>query len=207
MGNYYLAIDIGASSGRHIVGSIEDGKMKLEEVYRFDNGMHEKGDNLVWDMDHLFAEIVNGMKKCAEIGKIPSTMAIDTWGVDYVLIDSCEVVKNGDISQAEENVIYLVSDPVMTGPDIYIEYTIIDGKLITKSKFIKAIQISQDNIKKGIYSFTYPTNLKTEQEINDLEQLTEQHIIECVKKIRSGAFPSLAIQNYVDEFKKSPEIL
>ena len=63
-----------------------------------------------------------------------------------------------------------------------------DGKLITKSKFIRAIQISQDNIKKGLYNFTHPTNLKTEQEIQDLEQLTEQHIIECVKKIRSGAF-------------------
>ena len=63
-----------------------------------------------------------------------------------------------------------------------------DGKLITKSKFIRALQISQDNIKKGLYNFTYPTNLKTEQEINDLEQLTQKHIIECVKKIRSGAF-------------------
>ena len=71
-----------------------------------------------------------------------------------------------------------------------------DGKLITKSKYIKSLQISQDNIKKGIYSFTYPTNLKTEQEINDLEQLTEQHIIECVKKIRSGAFEISPIKDY-----------
>ena len=87
MQKHYLAIDIGASSGRHILGNIEDGKMKLEEVYRFDNGMHEKGENLVWNMEHLFSEIVNGMKKCAELGKIPTTMAIDTWGVDYVLLD------------------------------------------------------------------------------------------------------------------------
>ena len=87
MQKHYLAIDIGASSGRHILGCIKDGKMQLEEVYRFDNGMHEKDDSLVWDMDHLFTEIVNGMKKCAEIGKIPVTMSIDTWGVDYVLLD------------------------------------------------------------------------------------------------------------------------
>lgn len=63
-----------------------------------------------------------------------------------------------------------------------------DGKLITKSKFIRALQISKENIEKGLYNFTYPTNLKTEQEINDLEQLTHKHIMECVKKIRSGAF-------------------
>lgn len=87
MQKHYLAIDIGASSGRHILGWINDGKIQLEEIYRFDNGMHEKNDSLVWDMEHLFTEIVNGMKKCAELGKIPETMAIDTWGVDYVLLD------------------------------------------------------------------------------------------------------------------------
>ena len=92
MQKHYLAIDIGASSGRHILGSIVDGRMILEEIYRFDNGMHEQGDNLVWDMGHLFTEIVNGMKKCSEIGKIPSTMSIDTWGVDYVLLDEADVM-------------------------------------------------------------------------------------------------------------------
>lgn len=87
MQKYYLAIDIGASSGRHMIGWIEDDMMHLEEVYRFENGMQEKGESLVWDMKHLFSEIVNGMKKCAEAGKIPVTMSIDTWGVDYVLLD------------------------------------------------------------------------------------------------------------------------
>lgn len=87
MHKYYLAIDIGASSGRHMIGYIENGKMILEEMYRFDNGMIEENGSLVWDMEHLFAEIVNGMKTCADKGKIPTTMAIDTWGVDYVLLD------------------------------------------------------------------------------------------------------------------------
>ncbi len=87
MQKYYLAIDIGASSGRHILGWKDNGKIQLEEIYRFDNGMYEKDDNLLWDMDHLFTEIVNGMKKCADLDKIPETMSIDTWGVDYVLLD------------------------------------------------------------------------------------------------------------------------
>ena len=67
MGNYYLAVDIGASSGRHMLASMEDGKMKLEEVYRFPNGMDNKNGTLCWDVDRLFTEIKNGLKKCKEL--------------------------------------------------------------------------------------------------------------------------------------------
>lgn len=87
MERYYLAIDIGASSGRHMLAGIQDGKMQLEEVYRFPNGMDNKNGTLCWDVGRLFTEIKNGLKKCKEIGKIPVSMAIDTWGVDYVLLD------------------------------------------------------------------------------------------------------------------------
>ena len=87
MGKYYLAVDIGASSGRHMLASIVDGKMQLEEVYRFPNGMDNKNGTLCWNVDRLFTEIKNGLKKCKELGKIPTSMAIDTWGVDYVLLD------------------------------------------------------------------------------------------------------------------------
>ena len=87
MDRYYLAVDIGASSGRHMLASMKDGKMQLEEAYRFPNGMDDKNGTLCWDVDRLFAEIKNGLKKCKELGKIPVSMAIDTWGVDYVLLD------------------------------------------------------------------------------------------------------------------------
>lgn len=85
--SYYLAIDIGASSGRHILGSMENGKIQLEEVYRFKNGLIHKNGHLCWDLTSLFLEIVEGMKQCARIGKIPATMGIDTWAVDFVLLD------------------------------------------------------------------------------------------------------------------------
>ena len=84
---YYLAIDIGASSGRHMLAHLESGKMILEEIHRFSNGMKEKDGHLVWDVDQLFTEILAGMKKCAEIGKIPVSVGIDTWAVDFVLLD------------------------------------------------------------------------------------------------------------------------
>ncbi len=88
---YYLAIDIGASSGRHILGHIENGRLCLEEIYRFDNNIKEEKGTLVWDVETLFAQAKAGIARCGEIGKIPKTVAIDTWGVDYVLLDENRV--------------------------------------------------------------------------------------------------------------------
>lgn len=92
MEKYFLAIDIGASSGRHILGSVKEGKIELEEIYRFWNGMDNVEGSLCWDVDRLFQEIVLGMKKCRELGKIPESVGIDTWGVDFVLLDKDEKI-------------------------------------------------------------------------------------------------------------------
>ncbi len=88
--SYCLAIDIGASSGRHLLGKLENGKLICEEVYRFENSMNEENGSLVWDTESLLSNIINGLRHCGEIGKIPETLAIDTWGVDYVLLDKRE---------------------------------------------------------------------------------------------------------------------
>ena len=87
MSNYYLGIDIGASSGRHILAHMEDGKLLLEEVFRFPNGNKDAGDEKVWDVDELFENIVKGLCECKRLGKIPMSVGIDTWGVDFVLLD------------------------------------------------------------------------------------------------------------------------
>lgn len=87
MGAYYLAIDIGASSGRHILAHMSRGKLVLEEIHRFPNGMTEKDGEKCWDFEALFEEIKTGLKKCGELGKIPVSVGIDTWGVDFVLLD------------------------------------------------------------------------------------------------------------------------
>lgn len=85
--DYYLAIDIGASSGRHILGSVEDGTIKLEEIYRFENGISKIGNEYCWNIEQLFKDIKTGIKKCKEMGKIPKSIGIDTWAVDFVLLD------------------------------------------------------------------------------------------------------------------------
>ena len=84
---YALAIDIGASSGRHILGEYINGEIVTTEVYRFENGIKDINGTLCWDIDYLTKSVIEGIKKCGEIGKIPETVAIDTWGVDYVLLD------------------------------------------------------------------------------------------------------------------------
>ena len=85
--NYCLAIDMGASGGRHILGHLEKGRLVTEEVYRFENAMKPQNGQLIWDVEEIFAHILAGLRRCKELGKIPATIAIDTWGVDYVLLD------------------------------------------------------------------------------------------------------------------------
>lgn len=89
----YLAIDIGASSGRHIVGWREDGTLKTKEVYRFPNGVQEQDGHLVWDVDALLAHVKAGIAAAkAEFPEIVS-LSIDTWGVDYVLLRGNEEIR------------------------------------------------------------------------------------------------------------------
>ncbi len=87
----YLAIDIGASSGRHIMGWREGGQLKTEEVYRFPNGVTEQDGHLVWDMDALLGHVKAGIEAAQKKHEITS-LSIDTWGVDYVLLRGDETV-------------------------------------------------------------------------------------------------------------------
>ncbi len=87
MNEYYLAIDIGASSGRHILGHVQDGRIVLEEMYRFENRQIRRNGHDCWDMDNLWNGILNGLKACKAAGKIPTTVGSDTWAGDYGLLD------------------------------------------------------------------------------------------------------------------------
>jgi len=84
---YYLAIDIGASSGRHVLGHVEDGKIILEEMHRFDNIQQRRRGHDCWDIDMLWKNVLAGIENCRAAGKVPTSLGIDTWGVDFVLLD------------------------------------------------------------------------------------------------------------------------
>ena len=91
MTHYALAIDIGASSGRHIVGWLENGEIKTKEVYRFPNGVTERNRHLTWDVDTLLYHVKAGIEEAKKQYAVAS-LSIDTWGVDYVLMKKDEEV-------------------------------------------------------------------------------------------------------------------
>lgn len=84
---YFLAIDVGASSGRHIVGWKENGEIKTKEVYRFPNGNKQEDGHLIWEIEALVENIKLGVKEAFAAFPVIESLAIDTWGVDYVLLD------------------------------------------------------------------------------------------------------------------------
>ena len=89
----YLAIDIGASSGRHIVGWSENGELKAEEVYRFSNGVTELDGHLTWDIDALLRHVKKGVEIAKEKHPEIESLSVDTWGVDYVLMRGDEELR------------------------------------------------------------------------------------------------------------------
>ncbi len=93
MSGHYLAVDIGASSGRHIVGWLEDGQVQTKEVYRFPNGVKAENGRLTWDMDALLGHVKEGIRKALDVFGALESLSIDTWGVDYVLLRGDEEVR------------------------------------------------------------------------------------------------------------------
>jgi len=87
--NNFLAFDLGASSGRAILGTLKDRKISLTEVHRFENSMLQIHGNFYWNVYSLFEELKCGLSKCTTALKVsPESLGIDTWGVDFGLLDS-----------------------------------------------------------------------------------------------------------------------
>lgn len=83
----HIAIDIGASSGRLVMGEFKDDKLEIKEIHRFSNGFENNCGTLYWDVDHLFNEILIGLQLVKKLGHKKCTIGIDTWAVDYVLVN------------------------------------------------------------------------------------------------------------------------
>ena len=90
--HFYLAVDIGASSGRHIVGWRENGAVRTDEIYRFPNGVRVENGHLTWDVQVLFDHVVTGIREAFRQYPGLESLSIDTWGVDYVLLKGDEEV-------------------------------------------------------------------------------------------------------------------
>ena len=92
---YFFAVDLGATSGRTIVGDITNGRLSQEEVTRFPNNLIEQGGHYYWDIHALYFEIIRGLKEVARRGLQITSIGIDTWGVDFVFIgDDGAILRN-----------------------------------------------------------------------------------------------------------------
>ena len=86
------AVDLGASSGRVIVGRVEDGRVSLEEVHRFPNEPVQLDDGLYWDALRLHHEILTGLRRAARVAPDLRSIGIDTWGVDVGMLDRAGIL-------------------------------------------------------------------------------------------------------------------
>ena len=91
----YFAVDLGATSGRTVIGTFTDGRLHMEELTRFDNNLIEQGGHFYWDIYALYSEIIRGLRLAAQRGLAVTSIGIDTWGVDFVMIgDDGAILRN-----------------------------------------------------------------------------------------------------------------
>ena len=221
MSTYYLAIDIGASSGRHILGHMENGKLCLEEIYRFDNNIKNENGTLVWDIDMLFSQVKAGIGKCRELGKIPKTVAVDTWGVDYVLLDgedkeilpavSYRDARTAESERAVNNIISQAELYRRTGIQkqsfntIYQLYADkLSGKL-SKAKHLlmmpEYLSFKLAGVKKNEYTNATTTNLVNAENKSWDEKILS--VLGLPEDIFSElSLPGTVVGNFADEVKK-----
>ena len=118
----YAAVDIGASSGRVLMGCLRDGKMELEEVYRFDNEQHRVNGHDCWDVEQLFNYVAEGLKAARDkTGVVPASVGIDTWGVDYVLLDEHDEIVGDTVAYRDDRTqgMYSVADALIDPAEVY----------------------------------------------------------------------------------------
>ena len=119
--NCYAAVDIGASSGRVVVGRIHNGKIELTEIHRFDNLQKRIDGHDCWDIEMLAEETIRGLAKCKEAGFQPTSVGIDTWAVDFVLLDKDDHVLGNAVAYRDERThgIFEEADASMSFEELY----------------------------------------------------------------------------------------
>ena len=110
---YFFAVDLGATSGRTIVGQLEQNKLELRQLTRFPNNIIQVNGHFYWDIMALYSEIIKGLKVVADENIPIESIGIDTWGVDFVFIG-----KDGELLRNP----YSYRDPHTVGaPEAYFE--------------------------------------------------------------------------------------
>jgi rhamnulokinase len=117
----FLALDLGAESGRGIIATLTDGKISMEEIHRFANRPVRLHGTLYWDLPFLFAEILEAIRVCARRGVELDAISVDTWGVDFGLLDSTGALVGNPVHYRDTRTegIHDYSDPIMPREEIF----------------------------------------------------------------------------------------
>ncbi len=191
---YYLAIDLGATSGRHIVGHTENNEIVLKEIHRFRTSMDDSPQGLVWDFNRIFAEIKIGIKKAFKLYPGIISLAIDSWGVDYVLMNGNKPImpfyayrneRNNVASEMVEKIIPFRDLYKMTGVQFASYNTIYQ---LFSDKMLGRLQYATDYLMVPNY-FTYLlTGVKSHEYTNEsttglLNPLTGQYLTSLIDRL------------------------
>ncbi|WP_017470397.1 rhamnulokinase [Amphibacillus jilinensis] len=178
----HLAVDIGASSGRIMAGFIHQEKLQLEEVYRFENQMISKDGHLCWDIDHLYQSIKTGVKEAVRKQFKPVSLAIDTWAVDFVLLDQDGVLLTDAIAYRDhrtDDVMEQVFQQIAQS-DIY-QRTGIQFQSFNTIYQLKALQNSQPDLLARAQTFLmipdYLNYLLTGKKVNEYTNATSTQLV------------------------------
>ena len=187
-----LAFDFGASSGRAIVGKYEKGDLVLEEVHRFDNQILEKENTLFWNIDYLLENILIGIKKATDKYPIKS-LGIDTWGVDFGLLDESGKLLENPVhyrdSRTKGSLSYL--DNLISTDELYqqtgnqlMEINTLFQLLTVKNERPDLFeQIDKVLLMPDLLNYLLTGNMKTEQSIASTTQLTDPYTKDWNKEL------------------------
>lgn len=200
----YVAVDIGASSGRLMLGHLVDGKLKLQEMHRFKNGFSKKNGQDCWDIDHILQEIFIGLEKIKRSGYEEVILGIDTWAVDYVLIGKNGARLTDPVSYRDARTKDSIKKLTSELPKEYIYkktgiqfldfntlYQLFeeDQELLAKTDKILMIPDYIGYVLTG-KAVTEVTNASTTQMLSLREGLFDEHLLEKIN-VKQKQFPKL----------------
>ncbi|MCM3164201.1 rhamnulokinase [Metabacillus litoralis] len=187
MTKYSLAVDIGASSGRLILGHIEDGKLQLNEIHRFENNIVKKNDHFCWDIEILFSEIKTGIKKCHDLNIKPDSIGIDTWAVDFVLLDEHDNLLTDAVAYRDPRTDGMMEEvfTIIPKEKLYFETGIQFQKFNTIYQLYALKQKSPDVLKKAKSFLMIPEYLNfllTGKKANEYTNATSTQLVNAFTK-------------------------
>lgn len=183
----YLAIDIGASSGRHILGTVNDGRINLEEIYRFDNGQVRKNGHDCWDIEKLVASVKAGIDEAISKYEIES-IGIDTWGVDFVLLDENGVLCSDAVAYRDErtkNADIEIEAQVLPFKELYSRTGIQKASYNTIYQLWALKKESPDQLERAAHFLTMPEYLNYRLTGNIVHEYTDSSttaLLNAIKK-------------------------